>query len=115
MRGGGCPVPSSLPTGSARRGWASGPGWDPRGGQQPEAAAGGPDSGSAAGGGAELDGHRVPHGEGEEWEELVARVRGQWDGRTQGEEHTEPFPHAQPWEEQGPGRGLEALEHALKS
>ncbi|KAB0392203.1 hypothetical protein E2I00_018502, partial [Balaenoptera physalus] len=46
-------------------GSASGPGWAPCGGQQPEAAERGPGGGSAAGGGAEHDGHCVPQGKAE--------------------------------------------------
>lgn len=70
----------------------SGPGWDPRAGQQPEAAAGGPTSGSVAGGGVELDGYWLPTWERRGLGAGGGPVRGQWDGRTQGEDHTEPFP-----------------------
>ena len=48
-----------------RHGSASGPGWAPCGGQQPEAAEHGPGGDSAAGGGAEHDGHHVPQGKAE--------------------------------------------------
>lgn len=43
---------------------ASGPGWDPRGGQHLEAAERGLGGGGAAGGAVEHEGHCVPRGEG---------------------------------------------------
>lgn len=54
----------------------SGPGWGPRGGQQQDTAEGDLGRGSTAEGGAQHDGYRVHMWKGEDWERLVATVRG---------------------------------------